>query len=102
MGMARVAFDPSLPVVVACSDLPCGPKRFSRGDAFPWRDLGLSEFEVAQLWGALQVDCVERTEVAEVAEVVLKLPGVATENLARNLAQRELAARARPVPKRRS
>lgn len=65
MGTARVAFDPSMPVVVACSDLPCGPKRFARGDAFPWRDLGLSEIDLVQLWVALKVDCFDPVDVLQ-------------------------------------
>lgn len=58
MSLARVAFDSSLPIVVACSDLPCGNERYTRGDSFPWRDLGITVDDLAHLWIALKVDCV--------------------------------------------
>ncbi len=56
MSGTRFPFDSSLPFVVATQDLPCGPKRFGRGDAFPWRELGLSETDLAELWVAFKID----------------------------------------------
>lgn len=57
MSGARVPFDTSLPFVVATSSpLPCGDRVFKRGDVFPWRDLNISERDLALMWIANQVD----------------------------------------------
>lgn len=58
MSGTRVPFDSSSSFIVATQDLLCGPTRFVRGDAFPWRELGISEFELAQLWVSNKVDAV--------------------------------------------
>ncbi len=58
MSGTRVPFDPSLPFIVAAEDLPYGASRFRRGDLFPWRDLGISQLELLQLWSGLKVDAV--------------------------------------------
>jgi hypothetical protein len=54
----RVPFDLELPFIVAAQELACGGRRFARGDAFPWHELGVSELDVLQLYGWLKVDCV--------------------------------------------
>lgn len=54
--MIRVAFDIRAPFVVASEELVCGARRFARGEAFPWRDLGVSEIDLLTLWTALKVD----------------------------------------------
>ncbi len=64
MSGTRVPFDLALPFAVATTDLPCGARRFKRGDAFPWRDLGLSEIDLLQLWIANQVDAIVPVAVA--------------------------------------
>jgi hypothetical protein len=58
----RVPFDTTLPFVVACQELACGPEKLVRGDAFAWRELGLSEMDLGQLWLAGQVNCVAPVE----------------------------------------
>lgn len=73
MSGARVPFDPALPFVVATPDLPCGPKRFTRGDAFPWPELGLSQYDLAMLWIANAVDCVAPPNAPEPAPKVAPL-----------------------------
>jgi hypothetical protein len=55
---ARVPFDPSLPAIVGCQDLACGPLKFKRGQPLPWRDLGVSELDLAVMYAANQVDFV--------------------------------------------
>lgn len=62
MSGTRVPFDTSLPFVVACGELSCGTRSFKRGDAFPWRDLGLTEIDLLQLWlhHKVDVDMLER------------------------------------------
>lgn len=57
MSATRVPFDPSLPFVVASQELACGAKKLKRGDPLPWRELSLSEYDLAMLWIANQVDC---------------------------------------------
>jgi hypothetical protein len=54
----RVPFDTTLPFVVACQELACGPQKLVRGEPFAWRELGLTEMDLGQLWVAGQVDCV--------------------------------------------
>jgi hypothetical protein len=73
----RIPFDPSLPFMVSAADLPYGPKRFSRGDTFPWRELGLSEYDLLQLWNANQVDAVVPVKVPMTIEgkSVMLTPG---------------------------
>lgn len=56
MSGARVPFDPSLPAIVGCQDLACGPLKFTRGQQLPWRDLGVSERDLAEMYDANQVD----------------------------------------------
>ena len=56
MSGTRVPLDFGLPFIVASQELVYGPKRLKRGDAFPWRDLGVSEYDLFQLWIALKVD----------------------------------------------
>lgn len=45
----RVAFDPALPVVVT-SGFTRGGRAFIAGEPFEWRDLGMSEGELHNLW----------------------------------------------------
>jgi hypothetical protein len=54
----RVPFDPAQIFVVAAPVLLWGPARFERGQAFPWRDLGVPERDLALLFNANQLDCV--------------------------------------------
>lgn len=56
MSATRIPFDPAAPFVVACESLVCGPARLVRGDPFPWRDLGMTEFDLLALWVALKID----------------------------------------------
>ena len=63
MSGTRVPFDPSLPFIVATQDLPCGSWRGQRGDAFPWRDLGVSPNDLLTLWVAHKVDTVAPIEI---------------------------------------
>lgn len=59
MSGARVPFDPDLPFVVATQDgLPIGGRVVTRGQLFRWRDLGVSEFDLLQLYTYFKVDCV--------------------------------------------
>lgn len=58
MSGSRAPFDVSLPFVVSATELVCAAKRFKRGDAFPWRDMGLTEHDLVTLWIACQVDAV--------------------------------------------
>ena len=61
MSGTRVPFDLALPFVVAAHELVCGTpvsKRLHRGAALPWRDLGVSEHDLATMWIANQVDTV--------------------------------------------
>jgi len=60
----RVPFDLSLPFIVACDELPCGTRRFKRGDAFPWREVGFDELALLQLWLHHKVDAVVPHAVA--------------------------------------
>jgi len=53
---ARHAFDVQAPFIVASEGLVCGARRFRRGEAFPWRVLGVSELDLLTLWSALQID----------------------------------------------
>lgn len=71
---ARVAFDPSSPFIVATSEMHCGDRRFVRGDPFPWRELGVSDLDLAQLWVALKIDCVDRAVVETPSVVTAKQP----------------------------
>lgn len=61
MSAARVPFDISQPFIVSAGELPCGDKKYARGDAFNWKSHGLTSFELLQLWNACQVDCVAPT-----------------------------------------
>ncbi len=62
MSATRVPFDASLPFVVTASGgLPCSGKRYEYGELFPWRELGLSESDLAALWIANQVDALPDT-----------------------------------------
>jgi hypothetical protein len=54
----RVPFDTTLPFVVACQELACGPQKLVRGEPLAWRELGLTEMDLGQLWVAGQVNCV--------------------------------------------
>jgi hypothetical protein len=45
----RVAFDPALPVFAADA-LSCGEQKFVADQPFPWRELGMSEFELRAFW----------------------------------------------------
>lgn len=65
MSGTRVPFDLSSLFIVTTPDLPCGSQRFKRGDAFPWRDLGLSEMDLVQLWVANQIDAIVPAPVAK-------------------------------------
>jgi hypothetical protein len=65
MSGARAPLDLEAPLVVACETLVGGAGRLRRGDLFPWRDLGMSEMDVALLWGAQQVDVDTRTATAD-------------------------------------
>lgn len=58
MSGARVPFDLDLPFVVASQELVYGGKRRERSEAFPWRELGVSELDLLQLWRCFKVDCV--------------------------------------------
>ena len=69
MSATRVPFDLSLPFVVAKADLAYGPMRLVRGDAFPWRQLDVSEYELVQLWATQTLDCIVPPDVAAPAAV---------------------------------
>ncbi|MDQ1446815.1 MAG: hypothetical protein QOI20_3279 [Acidimicrobiaceae bacterium] len=56
MSLVRVAFDEDAAFTVACEELLFGPHRFARGAPFPWRDLGVSPFDLFILWTALKID----------------------------------------------
>lgn len=92
MSATRVPFDVSLPFVVSASGgLPCSGKRYEYGAQFPWRELGLSESDLAALWIANQVDVVPDAPT----EVTVKFPGVVSADLAEKLERRERKRRAR-------
>lgn len=56
MHQARHAFDVQAPFIVTSEELVYGTRRFRRGEAFPWKLLGVSELDLLTLWSALQVD----------------------------------------------
>jgi hypothetical protein len=60
-GAARAPFDAGARVVVACEALPVGPHKLVRGDVVPWRECGLSEYDLLQLWVACQIDTLPTT-----------------------------------------
>lgn len=51
----RVAFNPSLPLVVSTAKLQCGSVALVDGDTFDWRGLGLSEQTAFDFWRAMLV-----------------------------------------------
>lgn len=56
---ARVAFHPELPTVVARDSFVYAGKRYARGAAFPWRDLGVTEQDALELWRMQDIDCTD-------------------------------------------
>lgn len=56
MSASRVPLDLEQPLIVACSELPCGPRVYKRGDLLAWREAGLTELDVLRLWQCNQVD----------------------------------------------
>lgn len=53
--MFRIAWDPSLPVV-ASQAFPIGDRTFRDGDPLPWREMGLLESDVFNMWRSGLVD----------------------------------------------
>lgn len=65
MAPVRIAFDPALPVLAAAT-LQCGAQTFKPDEPFPWRELGLSEFELRAFWLSGLVRFVPVGELAKV------------------------------------
>lgn len=66
MSGARVPFDPDLPIVVATQDgLPIGGQVVARGQVLQWRELGLSEWDLLQLYTFYKIDCVPFVDATE-------------------------------------
>lgn len=59
MGATRVAFDPELPFTVSTGFVYAG-KRYEALAPFPWRELGMTEVDLLDLYQAGDVDCVPR------------------------------------------
>ena len=62
MSATRIPFDLESPFTVASTELTYGGRRFGRGDAFPWRELGVEPLDLVRMWTFLQLD-VARAEV---------------------------------------
>lgn len=76
MSGSRVPFDPDLPFVVATQDgLPIGGRVVARGRPFPWRELGVSVFDLLQLYRYFKVDCVAAAPLSAETSIA---PPVAT------------------------
>lgn len=86
MVAARVAFDPVLPVVAAADFTYDESHAFTHGDAVDWRELGMSEGDLFNLWRAGLVAFQPTTEAAT---VVVETPGVASAEAAQQLDRRE-------------
>lgn len=56
MSATRVPFDLESPFTVASTELTYGGRRFVRGDAFPWRELGVEPLDLVRMWTFLQLD----------------------------------------------
>lgn len=54
----RPDFEPERPFVVSATELRLGERTFTRGDAFPWRELGLTDADLYVHWRAGTVDAV--------------------------------------------
>lgn len=64
---ARVAFSPDLPFVVTARGFVYRGRVYGRGEVFPWRELGIDEQEVLQLWMMLKLDCLLPAQDAHAA-----------------------------------
>lgn len=56
MSATRIPFDLESPFIVASPELTYGGRRFVRGDAFPWRELGVEPLDLVRMWTFLQLD----------------------------------------------
>ena len=56
MSATRIPFDLESPFIVASAELTYGGRRFGRGEAFPWRELGAEPLDLVRMWTFLQLD----------------------------------------------
>jgi hypothetical protein len=64
------------------------------GDRVPWRDLGIHEVRMHQMWRANMVECVAQAPVSA-NEQTVSLPGVASAELGEKLSRAERRAQRR-------